>query len=217
VANASDDPQPPPGGPVPPLQADLGQWTPVTERTTDTVAQGPAAMLHALLDAPGPPPAAGEALPALWHWLYFLPAVAQQQLGADGHPRRGGFLPPVALPRRMFVGGRVHTSTPLTIGERITRVGTVAGVTDKSGRSGPLVFVTVGYQLGDAVTEQQDLVYRAAAPAPSGAVAAPDDAPLDEAGWTQRLDLAVDPVLLFRFSALTYNAHRIHYDRQWAT
>jgi len=217
VATTSDEPGTPPAGPFPSGHGDLSQWTPVAERTIDTVAPGPAAALHALLDAPGPPPGAGDALPALWHWLYFLPAVAQRELGPDGHPRRGGFLPPGALPRRMFVGGRVRTSTPLTIGDRIAREGTVTGVTDKSGRSGPLVFVTVHYRLAEAIDEHQDLVYRAAAQPSAGPLAPPEPTPLDEGAWTLRLDLAVDPVLLFRFSALTYNAHRIHYDRRFAT
>lgn len=199
---------------------DFGSWTATPQVVADTFGPGPAAALHGLLDAPGSPPGIGDDLPALWHWLYFQPAVAQAQLGPDGHARRGSFLPPVELPRRMFVGGRIRIDRPPVVGLAGTRVGLVRSATEKEGRSGSLVFVTVGYDVVDdrngAVHEEQDLVYREAATSTSPP-ALKRSVPLDEATWSCALELAIDPVLLFRFSALTYNAHRIHYDRAWAT
>jgi 3-methylfumaryl-CoA hydratase len=157
----------------------------------------------------------GQSLPLLHHWLYFWDVRPPSGLGADGHPAKGGFLPPVPLPRRMWAGGRLTFVRPLLAGARITRTSTIASVKEKSGRSGTLVFVTVRHELSDgagvAVVEEQDLVYREAAaimlPAP---VAAPPPTP----SWLQRS--APDPVLLFRYSALTMNGHRIHYDRPYA-
>lgn len=196
-------------------------WQPTTETISDTVTAGAAEALHGLFDCPGGPPAEGDPVPPLWHWLAFLPRVPQRELDADGHPRRGGFLPPVELPRRMFAGGRVAFEGPLRVGERLVRHSRVASVEEKEGRSGRLVFVTVRHEIGPAggaasVIEEQDLVYRGP-PAPAPARATP--APAAEAGepWPWALDIAVDATLLFRFSALTYNAHRIHYDRAYAT
>ena len=208
-------------------------WSPVEERVDDVVSAARVAALHGLLDAPGDPPPLGAPLPLLWHWLAFLPTASQAALGVDGHPRRGGFLPPVTLPRRMFVGGRLSAATEggLTVGEPLRRRGIVSGVRSTSGRSGELVFVTVDYQVtGTAgmVGERQDLVYRPAPPS-SPAPASPSPASAshaapppanpgpDDPTWVWGIDLAVEPTLLFRFSALTYNAHRIHYDRRWAT
>jgi 3-methylfumaryl-CoA hydratase len=153
--------------------------------------------------------------------------VAQSELGEDGHQRRGGFLPPVALPRRMFAGGHLRFTEPLLIGQPLVRQGTVEAVTEKAGRSGPLVFVTARYEVAaasgtGALVEYQDLVYRdRPGPERPGSAAESGTAahgePLDRGEWTWGFDLATDSRLLFRFSALTYNAHRIHYDRDWAT
>ena len=192
-------------------------WQPTTETTSDTVTAGAAEALHGLLDSPGEPPHEGDPVPPLWHWLAFLPRVPQRELDADGHPRRGGFLPPVELPRRMFAGGRFSFVRPVRVGERLTRLSRVASVEEKEGRSGRLVFVTVRHEIGPAggavsIIEEQDLVYRG----PSGPVREPPPAGEDDA-WRWALDIAVDATLLFRFSALTYNAHRIHYDRTYAT
>lgn len=159
----------------------------------------------------------GDPLPPLWHWLYFLPRVPASRIGADGHPQRGGFLPPVALPRRMFAGARLKFQHPLVIGQPASRTGTVRNVSQKSGGSGTLVFVAVEYKVEQdgrvCVEEEQDIVYRE----PGARVPAPEakDWPAPPAGaWTRTI--SPDPVLLFRFSALTFNAHRIHYDRPYA-
>ncbi len=208
----------------------IEDWSPVEEAAEDMVTPAAAAALHGLLDAPGPPPGEGTPLPLLWHWLAFLPRVPQAELGPDGHPRRGTFLPPVALPRRMFVGGTVERPADddagcLLVGERLHRRGIVEDVRHTQGRSGELVFVTVGYEVtGGTATihEVQNLVYRPApGPRAAGAPGAGSDGSEgpdgpDHPGWSMRLDLAIEPTLLFRFSALTYNAHRIHYDRRWA-
>jgi 3-methylfumaryl-CoA hydratase len=160
---------------------------------------------------------AGDPLPWLHHWLYFWDVRPPAGLGSDGHPARGGFLPPVALPRRMWAGGRLAFHAPLALGEEVTRVSTIAKVEAKSGKSGDLVFVTVEHRLtgsaGLAVVEEQDLVYRGAA-AP-GSVPLPDAAaPAPDAAWHH--ELTPDTVLLFRYSALTMNGHRIHYDLPYA-
>lgn len=212
------------------------EWSPVEEVVDDVVTPSRAAALHGLLDAPGPPPGSGSALPMLWHWLAFLPTTPQGGLGPDGHPRRGGFLPPVTLPRRMFVGGDLVVSDdgpggPLRVGSPLRRRGIVSGMRSTTGRSGELVFVTVHYEVSAdrgtvSLSERQDLVYRPAEPPPGSGADAPArparPSPVAEVGpgdpsWVWGIDLAVGPTLLFRFSALTYNAHRIHYDRRWAT
>jgi 3-methylfumaryl-CoA hydratase len=163
------------------------------------------------------PLGAGHALPLLHHWLYFWDVKAPAGLGPDGHPARGGFLPPVTLPRRMWAGGRLTFHAPLVLGEEVTRTSTILKVEAKSGKSGELVFVTVEHLLsgavGLAITEQQDLVYREAAArgsisAPAANTAAPS------APWHEQL--MPDTVLLMRYSALTMNGHRIHYDRPYA-
>jgi 3-methylfumaryl-CoA hydratase len=153
------------------------------------------------------------------HWLYFLPHHRQSEIGPDGHARRGGFLPPVALPRRMWAGGRLvwEVANPLRVGDKATRTSTIARVTHKAGRTGELVFVLVRHEVrnerGLALTEEHDIVYREAA-APGEAAPPPSAAPGDA---TFGRDLVADDVLLFRYSALTFNGHRIHYDRRYAT
>ena len=191
-------------------------WVPVAEERDDTVTPKAASALHGLLDGDGPPPAAGDPLPPLWHWLAFLPDAPQRHLGPDGHPRQGGFLPPTRLPRRMFAGGRLDIAAPAAVGQPLHRTSVVSAVTEKSGRSGDLVFVEVTSRVSTggrlAITEVQDLVYRGPA-----AAAAPEAPAASDGGWTWQRELATDPTVLFRFSALTYNAHRIHYDLAYAT
>lgn len=158
----------------------------------------------------------GDVMPLLHHWLYFWDVKPPAGLGHDGHPAKGGFLPPVALPRRMWAGGRLRFHAPLILGTEITKTSTITAIKEKTGKSGTLVFVTVRHDLtgpeGLAISEEQDLVYREAAAAGSimrpGAGAAPD------AAWIETVE--PDPVLLFRYSALTMNGHRIHYDRPYA-
>jgi 3-methylfumaryl-CoA hydratase len=159
----------------------------------------------------------GTDVPPLWHWLYFLPVAPMPEVGADGHPERGGFLPPVPLPRRMWAGGRLTFHAPLKVGEHATRTSTVANIEDKTGRSGRLVFVTVQHTIeagGELkVEEEHDIVYRDAAQ--EGA--RPQRPQLAPEGETWRRTIDPDAVMLFRYSALTFNGHRIHYDYPYVT
>lgn len=200
---------------------DLTAWIGRTETRIDTFWPTPAQALAATLDhEAGAPPdayAPGTELPPLWHWLYFLPLHRQSELGPDGHARRGGFLPPVPLPRRMWAGGRMQWHAPLRIGDAVTRTSRIVSVESKAGRSGPLVFVVVRHEFanaaGLALTEEHDIVYRDL-PTPGASAPVPVAAPTD-AQWSRRI--VPDDVLLFRYSALTFNGHRIHYDRRYVT
>ncbi|MGC3987348.1 MAG: MaoC family dehydratase N-terminal domain-containing protein [Pseudorhodoferax sp.] len=190
-------------------------WVGRTEEGEDQIAPTPLRLMQAALDAASPS-ALPPSLPPLWHWLYFLPGERQSNIGPDGHPKRGGFLPPITLPRRMWAGGRLRFLRPLAVGAQVRRVSRIQSVSTKSGRSGQLVFVTVQHEVSDAqgvaVHEEQDIVYRDA-PAPGAAAPQPAAAPADEQfGRT----VTPDPVLLMRYSALTFNGHRIHYDRPYA-
>jgi 3-methylfumaryl-CoA hydratase len=161
-------------------------------------------------------PIEGEDLPAGWHWIFFNPFVRRSELGGDGHPRKGGFLPDVGLPRRMWAGGRIRYLMPLAVGERAERVSEILSVTPKSGKAGRLVFVTVRHRVmagGDlCVEEEQDIVYREP-PQSNSAAPAAQPAPSDP-DWSEVV--VPDPVLLFRYSSLTSNGHRIHYDAPYA-
>jgi len=185
---------------------------------TDALSPAQAGAAAATFDEPADAVGDGAPLPLLWHWFYFLPRAPQQALGEDGHPALGGFMPPVPYPRRMFAGSRVRVHAPLRIGRTATREAVIQDVVLKSGRSGNLAFVTVAYRfVQDGVLcleEEQDIVYREA----GAAIAIPSIAepPAVPAGaWTRTI--TPDSPLLFRFSALTFNAHRIHYDRGYAT
>ena len=173
----------------------------------------------ATLDRDDPDPVPGTPLPFLWHWLFFLPHHRQSEIGPDGHAKRGGFLPPVPLPRRMWAGGRLswRADNPLRVGDDVQRLSTIQSVTHKSGRTGDLLFVLVQHQVSNAqgvsLTEEHDIVYRAAAQ-PGDPVPAPTAA---ETGAAWQRDITPDDVLLFRYSALTFNGHRIHYDRRYVT
>lgn len=195
----------------------MRSWIGRTEQAEDLVTPAPISGLAATLDRDDPAPQPGDALPPLWHWLYFLPCHRQSALGPDGHARRGGFLPPVPLPRRMWAGGRLWFGAPLRVGEVIRRTSTIADVTLKTGRSGPMVFVLVRHTItgaqGGSVIEEHDIVYRPA-PAVGERPPPPPPAPVD-ASW--RRAIIPDDVLLFRYSALTFNGHRIHYDRRYVT
>ena len=195
----------------------LRGWIGRQEVLTDSITAFPVAALAATLDRDDAEPQPGDVLPPLWHWLYFLPRARQSLLGPDGHPRRGDFLPPVDLPRRMWAGGRLTFPGILRVGNPVRRISTVADVSMKEGRSGPLVFVLVRHEIagpeGVAITEEHDIVYRGPA-APGEAPPAPRPAPA-EAAWHR--DITPDPVLLFRYSALTFNGHRIHYDWRYVT
>jgi 3-methylfumaryl-CoA hydratase len=194
-------------------------WIGKSETVSDVATATPYAALSATLDRAPERPAAGTPLPALWHWLYFLPLARQSEIGPDGHPRRGGFLPPVPLPRRMWAGSQFEFHRPLRVGDVLTRVSTIEDVTEKSGRTGALVFVKVRHEIrcGDeaevALTEFHDIVYREAAK--PGDVAPPPRMAPAGAKWEKQW--VPDDVLLFRYSALTFNGHRIHYDRRYVT
>ena len=197
--------------------AQLATWTGRHDTLHDDLPAAPLRGLHALLDSDAPPAAIGDVLPPLAHWLYFLPTHRQSLLGDDGHPTRGGFLPPVPLPRRMWAGGRLQWHAPLRVGDAAQRTSTIASVAHKAGRTGELVFVVVRHEIhnahGLALTEEHDIVYRAA-PQPGEPAPRHTAAPTD-AAWSRTV--VPDPVLLFRYSALTFNGHRIHYDHPYVT
>ena len=199
--------------------AHLKGWEGHTESLVDDISAAPVRALQATLDRDDAPPKTGSVLPPLWHWLYFLPHPRQSALGPDGHAQRGGFLPPVPLPRRMWAGGRLHwqPDNPLVLGDAVSRTSRIISVTHKAGRTGDLVFVLVRHEIhnahGLALSEEHDIVYRAN-PQPGDVTPAPRVAP-QGAVWTR--EIAPDDVLLFRYSALTFNGHRIHYDRRYVT
>jgi 3-methylfumaryl-CoA hydratase len=197
---------------------DYADWIGRQERQQDTLSPGALDRLAATLDRDDPPAHPGDPAPPLAHWLLFLSSTRHAALGPDGHAARGGFLPPVHdLPRRMWAGGRLRFLAPLRAGQAVERVSTIADVTRREGASGPLVFVTVRHEVREAgtadllLTEDHDIVYRdAQASAVKPAPAAPQPGP-----WQR--SVLPDAVMLFRYSALTFNGHRIHYDRDYVT
>ncbi|MCS4504780.1 MaoC family dehydratase N-terminal domain-containing protein [Arhodomonas aquaeolei] len=199
-------------------ETDPRAWIGRTREGDDTVDAWRVAAFNAALDREASLPADGTPLPPCWQWLLFPPLYRASASGGDGHERLGAFLP--ALPaghRRMWAGSRMTIERPLQVGERVHCRSTVAEVVPKTGRSGPLVFVTVSHEIegerGGRIDEAQDIVYRAPAPGGGADTAGSDDMP--EPAW--RATWRPDPVLLFRYSALTYNSHRIHYDRSYCT
>lgn len=202
--------------PSPDQLEQLRSWVGRQETVDEIIAPMPSAALGALLDNGDPAPSAGDVAP-LGHWLHLLPIHRQSQLAQDGHAHRGGFMPPVPLPRRMFAGARIKFMRPLRIGSAARRVGTVTAVTPKTGRSGPLVFVGVRQEISDqegpVLVEEQDIVYRTM-PRRSQQTPAVATSPAN-AMW--RREVAPDERVLFRYSALIFNAHRIHYDRRYTT
>lgn len=174
-----------------------------------------AAALAAALDLDSVP-GGGASLPPAWHWMFFNPVARRSELGPDGHPRRGGFVPELGLPRRMWAGGRLLYHAPLPVGAEAIRESEIIDVSTKKGRSGRLGFVTIRHRISHASTlcieEEQDLVFREAA-VPGAPGASPVSAPGD-ARWSEVF--VPDPVLLFHYSALTDNGHRIHYDQSYS-
>jgi len=197
----------------------LQSWIGRSETVEDTITRTPVVALTATLDHPPALVAEGTVLPPLWHWLYFLPMHRQSEIGADGHARRGGFLPPVPLPRRMWAGSQFEFRAPIRVGDRVARTSTIDNITAKEGRTGKLVFVKVRHEVRcngaaePALVEFHDIVYREAQGLND--VAPPPQAAPAEAAW--RRQIVPDDVLLFRYSALTFNGHRIHYDRRYVT
>lgn len=204
-APASDAPSP------------YAEWLGKTELWCDTVQLSPQERLDATFDREPRLLSPGDPLPHLSHWLHFLPNARASEIGADGHPKRGGFLPAVDhLPRRMWAGGRLTFEAPLIVGAAVSKRSTIADIRERESRNGPLVFVTVVHEIfaGDTdgpllVREEQDIVYR-------GLTTAPPREERRERGTWQRQVLP-DEVLLFRYSALTFNGHRIHYDAPYVT
>jgi 3-methylfumaryl-CoA hydratase len=197
----------------------LASWVGRSESREDTIDARPIALLSATLDRDDPVPRFGDVVPPLWHWLYFLPVYRQSEVGTDGHAQRGGFLPPVPLPRRMWAGSRIEWHRPLTIGATAIRQSRIVSVTPKRGRSGDMVFVMVRHEIsladGLALIEEHDIVYRDLVSPPAQARASLDEPASPAARWVRRI--VPDDVLLFRYSALTFNSHRIHYDRRYVT
>ena len=202
---------------------DLAAWIGRSETVHDTITAAPVLALAATLDHADAPVANGDVLPPLWHWLYFLPKHRQSEIGADGHAQRGGFMPPVPLPRRMWAGSQFEFRTPVRVGDAVARTSTIVDVTQKEGRTGKLVFVGVRHELrcngaaDPALVEFHDIVYRQAKqptdidPPPVAAAEVVNHG----AAWHR--EIVPDDVLLFRYSALTFNGHRIHYDRKYVT
>jgi len=195
----------------------LQRWVGREQASTDPMPAFKAQALAAALDR-DVLPQAGDPLPPAWQWLYFVGTPRASETDADGHPKKtGGFLPPVPLPRRMWAAGEFHMAAPLRLGKSATMRSTVASVEHKHGKTGELVFVNVENKVSQdgqvCITETQDLVYRAM---PSGPTPLPPGEPAPEdADWVRPFE--PNPVTLFRYSALTYNGHRIHYDRDYAT
>lgn len=197
--------------------ADINAWLGRREERVDWISANRLAAWAATLDRADPFPRAGDQVPPGFHWTLFPPVTRQSELGRDGHPKRGGFLPPVTLPRRMWAGGRLSFHSPLSVGEEVQQASEIESIREKQGKSGRLVFVTVRHKIsgaaGLAIDEEQEIVYReAASPGSTGAAGVER---VERGPW--RREIAADGVLLFRYSALTFNGHRIHYDRSYAT
>jgi 3-methylfumaryl-CoA hydratase len=195
------------------LRASIGR----TEAARDTLTPRLARELSATLGGSDALPALGAPAPYGAHWCLAPAIAAAGSLGADGHPTRGGFLPPVPLPRRMWAASSLQFHDGLLVGDDVERRSRIADVVLKHGRTGTLCFVTLEHQIfsarGLAVSERQDVVYRELAPPPADSKPPiAYDGPAPE--WRQ--ELRADPVLLFRYSAITFNGHRIHYDRDYA-
>lgn len=197
--------------------SDLADWIGREEHLAELLSPVQGQLGCATFDLDPEAILADGTVPPLWHWFHFLPRPPRSQVGPDGHARRGGFLPPVTAPRRMFAGGRLRFAAPLRYGRPAERAGRILTVQEKQGRTGPLVFVTVGYTITQdgavCIEEEQDIVYREAGPAMPRPAYDPANAPT--APWVETM--LPDPVLLFRYSALTFNGHRIHYDHPYVT
>jgi 3-methylfumaryl-CoA hydratase len=196
----------------------LRQWIGRTNEVSDTVTAQLVKALRATLFQEIGDPRTGDAAPFTTHWCLGQPVYPMSELGPDGHPTRGGFLPPVPLPRRMWAGGELEFLDTLRVGDVSKRTSRISDVTMKTGSTGVLCFVSVAHEVttprGVAIRERQDIVYRDVSTAPQ---AAPAKAPPSPPVAQHREAHVSDPVLLFRYSALTFNDHRIHYDRDYVT
>jgi 3-methylfumaryl-CoA hydratase len=203
----------------PSLKDIAAKWQPETIAQYERIDITPTATFAGLLDQPVPVRGEGDPLPPLWHWLHLLDRPTKSEVGPDGHPLQGTFLPPIPDRRRMFAGGHLIQHAPFRVGQEVTRVSTVTNVAVKQGSTGEMMFVTVRdmFTAGGVLlaVEDKNIMYRSgdpARPAQNPSTAAP--APVDSV-W--QLPFQPDPVTLFRFSALTYNSHRIHYDQDYVT
>ncbi len=197
----------------------LTDWIGKQEFANDVISLTPLKALSATLDVEHIELEERSKIRGLWHWLYFLPMHHQKEIGKDGHARRGGFLPPVPLPRRMWAGGQFIFHSDISIGDKVKRISTIENIDEKSGRTGPLVFVKIRHEIyiqnkvSPSLVEYQDIVYRDEK-RESEKDLVPKRADVNSE-WFR--EVAPDEVLLFRYSALTFNGHRIHYDRRYAT
>jgi itaconyl-CoA hydratase/mesaconyl-C4 CoA hydratase len=195
-----------------PDNATYAAWIGRTEHITEHLSAGLAKRIGATLGEPAP--TAGQPLPALWHWAFFQPAVDEAALGVDGHPLGGGVLPAVHNRNRMWAGGRVEFHKPLQVGAEATRISTVLKIEEKAGRTGSLLFATLRHDYMQAgylaIREEQDIVYREPTPPKSASGES-----LPAADWQEAI--TPTPTLLFRYSAVTFNGHRIHYDEPYVT
>jgi 3-methylfumaryl-CoA hydratase len=193
----------------------LKDWIGRSEVTQDEITPRLVSQLEATLNGDSAPAAAGSAAPAMIHWCLAPHIVEASRVGPDGHPAKGGFLPPIPLPRRMWAGGRLTFHAQLRVGDTIEKRVTIDELAVKQGRSGLLCFLTLRQDIltarGLAIEEYQDVVYRDIDTAAAAPAAAPPALP--KPGWSQ--EMRADPVLLFRYSAITFNGHRIHYDRPY--
>ena len=192
--------------------SEWADWIGKSETRHDVITPGLLDRFCATLDQP----VTGE-IPQGLHWCLCLPDAPTAELGTDGHPKKGGFLPPIPLPRRMWASSSVSFDQPLQLGNEISRVSTIASIEEKSGKSGDLVFVAIDHEthVGDriAVRERQNIVYREPASAPAKPAAR---GAADASKWDWQQTILPSETLLFRYSALTFNSHRIHYDRPYA-
>jgi 3-methylfumaryl-CoA hydratase len=195
----------------------LKEWIGQRESDVDYVTVPAVHRLAATLDRDDPKPRVGDPLPIGWYQMLFPRVVRHSQIGADGHPKRGDFLPPVPLPRRMFAGKRTAFHENLRVGDEVRRDSVIKDVNIKRGRTGQIVFVTIKTDLtgprGLAISEEPDYAYREAAP--GGTPPQPPQPAPGKAVWSRTV--TPDPVMLFRYSALTFNGHRIHYDHPYVT
>jgi 3-methylfumaryl-CoA hydratase len=198
--------------------ASIAEWLGRTRRDEDEITLGAIERLAATLDQDPAAFRRGSEMPESWYAILFGSIALQSSIGPDGHPKTGDFLPPLEGTRRMFAGRRAKFHQPLKVGDRVSRVSRVTRAEPKSGRTGSFTLVTVVHEIsgpgGLAITEEQDLVYRAAVEAGTAAQQKEAAPASDKPDWSKPIPL--DTVLVFRYSALTFNAHRIHYDLPYA-
>jgi 3-methylfumaryl-CoA hydratase len=198
-------------------EGDFKEWIGRSTSTDDEIALSAVRRMAAMFDVEPDTFSRNDAIPPHWYSMFFTPNARQSRLGHDGHPAKGDFLPPIPLPRRMFVGRSVEFHTPLRVGDVATKHSEISSITPKSGRSGPLVFLQVSHTIkaNDKVVliERQEVVYREAA-TPGAAPAAKEAAKVSKPDWSH--PYPIDPVLVFRYSAASWNGHRIHYDADYA-